>query len=209
MASKPQPSRLADSYQTYPTPGAAAVAALRSITNKNTETGGGILYNKEQNVYAATAPVGQSDGSHFSAAVGVPQGWQLHSTYHTHPSGYRSTQFSDDDINMANQLKAPSYVLARDDNKIRVFDPSSTKVQTDTGAGAMGKNKFSYGSLVDESPPTLPSTQTADASPQASAPATVTPVSGSRITMKDFSSRHRAKTTKYKHRVVNIKKGAP
>ena len=56
---KPTPSKLADAYQTYPTASAAASAALRGITNKKYETGGGVLYNKEQNVYAATDPGGR------------------------------------------------------------------------------------------------------------------------------------------------------
>jgi hypothetical protein len=220
--SKPTPSRLSATYQTYPTPSAAAVAALRGITNKQAETGGGVLYNKEQGVYAATDPVGQSDGSHFSASVGVPQGWKLHSTYHTHPSGDRSTQFSDDDISTAQQLKAPSYVLARDDNKIRMFDPASSKVSKDAGAGKFASSRYSNGSLVDEAPPkTVDDTppKTADDTPPAPAAAaaapapapapTAVPVTGSRITMKEFVDRHRAQTTKYKHTVVHIKSGAP
>lgn len=216
---KPTPSRLADAYQTYPTASAAAVAALRRITNKNTETGGGILYNKAQNTYAATEPVGQNDGEHFSASVGVPQGWQLNSTYHTHPSGDRSMQFSDNDISTAQQLKAPSYVLARDDNKVRVFDPASSKVLPDTASGKLSNLKFSYGSVVNETPPTptTPALATAPPATQAppvgdTAPATASvtgtpaetaPVSGSRVTMTEFAARHRAK--KYKHKVVHVK----
>jgi hypothetical protein len=34
-------------------------------------------------------------------------------------------------------------------------------------------------------------------------------VTGSRITMKDFAAQHRAKTTKYQHKIVHIKTGAP
>lgn len=207
MTTKPQPSRLADKYQTYPTAQGAAVAALRGITgNKQIESGGGVLYNKEQNVYAATDPVGQSDGSHFAAAVGVPKGWQLHSTYHTHPSGDRSTQFSDDDIGMSQQLKAPSYVLAQDDGKIRKFDPASSPISKNTSSGKFSSgNRYSAGSLVDETPPDPPAVT---AAPPDAAPATTVPVSGSRI-MADVASRHRAQTTKYRHKIVHIKKGAP
>lgn len=176
MASKPQPSKLVDAYQTYPTPSAAAVAALRGITNKNNETGGGILYNKEQNTYAATEPVGQGDGAHFAAAVSVPQGWKLHSTYHTHPQGPRSTQFSDDDINTAQQLKAPSYILTLADNKIRTFDPASSKVSQDgSGGGMLSKSRFAYGNVVDETPPPppeTPPTATAATPPPTQAPTT-------------------------------------
>jgi len=208
---KPPVSRLPDGYQTYPTADAAAAAALRGITEKQYERGGGILYNKEQNVYAATSPVGQSDGSHFAAAVGMPKGWELHATYHTHPSGDRSTQFSEDDINTAQQLKVPSYILPFDDNKVHMFDPSSSKVLKDTTA-ASGRFpvKYSLGSVVDETPPeTPPSVASADPAPTTSpAPTSTTQVSGSRI-MSRFAASHRAQTTKYRHRVVLIKKGAP
>ena len=218
-------SKLADQYQTYPTASAAAVAALRGITNKTWERGGGVLYNKEQNVYAATDPVGADDGTHFAASVGVPKGWVLHSTYHTHPAGALSTQFSEDDIDTAKQLKAPSYVLARADNKVRMFDPSSSKVQSSSDPTRFGTpgTKFSNGSLVDETPPKTPDAAAtpapaaafpaAAAAPApaaaAPAPAAAVPVDGSRITMKDFVNRHRAQTTKYKHTVVHIKSGAP
>lgn len=208
MANKPQPSRLAEKYQTYPTANAAAVAALRGMnSSEKFERGGGILYNKEQDVYAATDPVGQNDGSHFAAAVSVPQGWKLHSTYHTHPSGPLSTQFSGDDISTSQQLKAPSYILAHDDNKIRVFDPANSKLMRDTSSSSVSTNKVSNGSPVDETPPTPPAAAVAPpepAPPVSNAPATTTPVSGSRITMKDFVAQHRAQTTKYRHKIVHV-----
>jgi proteasome lid subunit RPN8/RPN11 len=206
---KPQTSQLGDQYQTYPTPSAAAVAALRGIKAKQVETGGGILYNKEQNAYAATEPVGQSDGTQFAAAVAVPQGWQLHSTYHTHPSGDRSTQFSNGDITTAQRLKAPSYVLAFDDNKIRMFDPASSKVLKDTSGDPFSSDsRFSNGSLVNETPLTAaPKPQMLAAAPAPPTPAPAPPapvlVAGNRITMKDFAVRHRA--ARYKHKIVHIK----
>jgi hypothetical protein len=219
MATKPTPSKLADTYQTYPTANAAAVAALRGITSKNVETGGGILYNKAQNVYAATQAVGQSDGSHFSASVGVPQGWQLHSTYHTHPAGPRSTMFSGDDIDTASQLKAPSYILTLGDNKIKMFDPASSKVSKDSSWN-FSDNRYSNGSIVNEAPPApaapTPSVATsapaptqaqpvadATAPPAEDAPDATVPVAGSRITMKEFATKHRVK--KYKHKIVHIR----
>jgi|HubBroStandDraft_1064217.scaffolds.fasta_scaffold09776_6 hypothetical protein len=221
---KPLPSKLADAYQTYPTASAAAVAALRGITNTEVESGGGILYNKAQNTYAATEPVGQNKGDHFAAAVSVPQGWQLHSTYHTHPAGPRSNAFSEDDVATANQLKAPSYILSLADNKVRVFDPASSQVLKDPSGGSLlNGRRFSNGSIVDETPPTTspaasalpipPPTTPATATqpspspvpPAATLPAATVPIDGSRITMKDFAARHRAQTTKYRHKIVHIK----
>lgn len=204
---KPTSSRLGDKYQTYPTAQAAAVAALRGVTDKQGEHGGGVLFNKEQNTYAFTDPVGQDDNSHFVASVGVPKGWQLHSTYHTHPSGDRSTQFSDDDINTAQQLKARSYVLARDDDKIRMFDPASSAVSKTSSGGKLSSGvRFSNGSMVDETPPpTPPPTPVATAEPDPAPPSTTVPVAGSRITMQDFAARHRAQTTARRHKIVHIK----
>jgi len=215
--SKPVPSRLADSYQTYPTAREASAAALRGIDTKKFERGGGVLYNKEQNIYAATEPVGQNDGSHFAAAVSIPKGWSLDSTYHSHPSGKRSTQFSEDDISTAQQLKVPSYVLAYDDNKIRMFDPASSKVSKDDFGDKMSTARVSNGSIVDETPSAPPPSVATDAKPTPTqapvtsavaptTPAATVPVSGSRITMKDFVARHRAQTTQYRHKIVNVVK---
>jgi len=76
---------------------------------------------------------------------------------------------------------------------------------------------------VNETPPTPPpppetpapaladnATPAATPAP-APAPAASVPVTGSRVTMKDFASRHRAQTTKYRHKIVHvkIKRGAP
>ena len=207
MAKKPAPSRLSDNYQTYPTAGAAATAALRGITNTKNESGGGILYNKAQNIYAATESVGQGDGEHFAASVGVPQGWALHSTYHTHPiEGTRSTQFSGDDINTAKQLKAPSYILARADDKIRMFDPASSKVLKDPPApgSALDGSSYSLGTPVDETPPPPPLSAAVPTPAPAPAPtdAAAVPVTGSLI-MDEFAAKHRAK--KYKPKIVHIK----
>lgn len=140
------PSKLAEVYQTYPTARAAAVAALRGIDNTQYERGGGVLYSESQNLYAATEPAGQDDDAHFAVGVRIPQGWSLHSIYHTHPLGPRSTQFSGDDVASARQLKMASYMLARADNKIRVFYPSNSKVSTDSVVVGC----FAYGKVVDE-----------------------------------------------------------
>ena len=139
------PSKLAEAYQTYPTARAAAVAALRGIDNTQYERGGGVLYSESQNLYAATEPAGQDDDAHLAVGVRIPQGWSLHSIYHTHPSGDRSNQFSSHDISTAKQLKTPSYLLSIDDNKIRVFDPASSKVSKDSMVA-----RFAYGNVVDE-----------------------------------------------------------
>lgn len=122
---KVPPSALKDGDQgNYDTVESAAIAGLRSVTGQDMEYGGGILQNKQSGKYAYTQPVGQGQGSHFGARVQVPQGWQMSATFHTHPNGPNSTNFSGDDVNMAQQLKMPSYILPYQDNTIRKFDPA-------------------------------------------------------------------------------------
>src|SRR5262245_59477351 len=106
----------------------AAIAGLRSINDSTAEFGGGVLYNPATQKYAYTLPVGSGNGEHFAARVQVPQGWQLQALYHTHPKGPESTVFSADDVDMAGQLKMPSYILPLQDNKVRKFDPASSAI---------------------------------------------------------------------------------
>lgn len=128
MGSKSPASTLADGdLGTYDTAQAAAIAGLRSIKETTSEYGGGVLYNPGTKKYSYTQPVGQGDGSHFGARIAVPQGWQLDSIYHTHPKGPQSSVFSMDDVNMAQQLNKPSYILPLADNTIRKFDPSDSE----------------------------------------------------------------------------------
>lgn len=144
---KPLPSALGDGYVTYPSADQAAMAALRSIQEKHVETGGAVLFNPQAGHYAYTQPVGKNDTGHFSAAVQVPPGWQMAALFHTHPVGARSTEFSPDDIDMARQLKVPSYILPLYDGKVRSFDPASSPVSKSP------QGPFAVGSVVEDAPP--------------------------------------------------------
>ena len=151
---------------TYKSAQEAAIAGLRSLKQQNAEWGGGVLYNPATGMYAYTQPTSQGDGYHFSARIQMPRGWQLSAIFHTHPSGDNSLMFSGDDVNMAQQLKVPSYILPADDNKIRLFDPTASKVV----ASHLDPSKTYFnGSIVSESPATDPSVSTS--SPQALAQA--------------------------------------
>jgi hypothetical protein len=190
VGNKPAPSALAAGEKgSYPSVEAAAIAGLRSIPKGGSnEVGGGVLLNQQNGQYAFTQPVGQSNGYHFGAAVQVPQGWQLQGIYHTHPSGPSSTHFSSDDVNMANQLKVPSYILPADDDTIRRLDPGK---QPDHSAFNPSQS-YSYGATVKE-PQSSPALTSASASPTTSAapappPPTVVPISGSSPDANDSDS---------------------
>lgn len=164
---KPTPSSLKDGdLGTYDSANAAAIAGLRSITEEQAELGGGVLFNPKTGKYAYTQPVGQGKGAHFSAAISVPAGWQLKALYHTHPKGDNSTWFSQDDISMAHQLKLPSYILPRADNKIRMFEPGKTPVTRGSGSQS-DPHEYSTGSDVDETVHVAGSRDTGDTPPPA------------------------------------------
>jgi hypothetical protein len=161
-AKRPNASALAQGDTgTFDSVESAATAGLRSINDRSTEFGGGVLYNPQTKKYAYTVPTGDGNGEHFSARIQVPQGYQLQGLFHSHPTGADSTAFSNDDINMANQLKMPSYILPYADNKIRRFDPGKTSINRNV----MNPDRtMAYGAIVNENP--QPQPQTAQAPQQ-------------------------------------------
>ena len=138
--SMPAVSALSDSFGSFDTREAAQIAALRRISENRVEAGGAVLFNPCTQQYVYTANVGQQDAAHFEAAVRVPPGWQLDSLYHTHPQGPQSSVFSQEDIRVARRLNVPSYMLSRYDNKIRKFDPATSRiVQSAIGISSAGE----------------------------------------------------------------------
>lgn len=85
----------------------------------------------------------------------MPAGWQLDSLYHTHPQGPQSSLFSEDDISTAQRRKVPTYVLSRYDNRIRSFDPATSKVSKSANG------EYAPGELLDEGAPGLRERSTA------------------------------------------------
>lgn len=85
--------------------------------------------------YQTSAVVTNSDHDNFGMRVQLPQGVTLAGIIHGHPgndelAGY----FSPNDINVANQLKVPSYIRFLSDNSLRRFTPGQTKINYMMGA---------------------------------------------------------------------------
>lgn len=142
-------SALAGGAPTYASRQEAALAAINAARagNKHVEVGGGIVFNPQTQQYAYTTPAGMSNDAHFGARVQFATPWQLDSIYHSHPAGPRSTVFSQDDLDVAQRLGVPSYILTRYDNKVRVFDPASSPIVKSPDGN------FAHGDVVDETPP--------------------------------------------------------
>lgn len=103
--------------------------------------------------------VAVSDSGHSSQLrVAVPKGHALAGLVHSHPGDDdTSLQFSDDDLNVADQLKVPSYVRFAKDDNIRKYVPGESKTFKVTGNDARGGIQYQRASTGD--PLSLPSDQ--------------------------------------------------
>ena len=97
----------------YPSPDAAARAALNDIMPKSSTTGNeysGAIYPLGPGGFSYTAPVvGQGATSPW---VSAPDGKTLVAEYHTHPfiPGYDGESFSPSDMNNGNSFNVPIYI---------------------------------------------------------------------------------------------------
>lgn len=108
----------------------AATTALNNASDVSTKKEvGGVLYKNDDGQYCYSIPVGNSNSYHFKLAAHSAPGQQMAGVYHTHPKGNgEDSTFSEDDVNMANQLKMASYIKALKNDEIRRLDPASAQI---------------------------------------------------------------------------------
>jgi hypothetical protein len=125
----------------------AAVTALGNAAQASTsrETGGAIFQNA-QGEYCYSIPVGANSANHFQLRAQSTPAQKVVGIYHTHPDvGSEGGSFSPDDVNVANQLKLPSYIRALKDGTVKRYEPGVTKTQS---VGTFGSK--SAGTLVPQ-----------------------------------------------------------
>jgi hypothetical protein len=107
----------------------AAVTGLSNAqqTSDRYETGGVIYKNSDGN-YCYSIPVGNKDPNHFTFGAHSTPDQTIAGIYHTHPAGGgEGGTFSADDVNMASQLKVPSYIKALRANQVKRIDPAAVQ----------------------------------------------------------------------------------
>lgn len=83
----------------------------------------------------------------FAMRVAIPQGAKLAAIVHNHPGTDNDAGvFSPQDLQMADQLKVPSYIRFNSDNSLRSYTPGKTKT-TLTGTG-LSRKKVAVGDAV-------------------------------------------------------------
>ena len=148
------------------TDAAAHVLANLFAKGGNNETAG-ILYKTPSGKYVYSTTL-QGDGDHFELRAGVPKGHSIAGIVHTHPTDDPASQvFSQNDIDVASQLKVPSYVRFLHDNSTRKFVPGVTKAEYTPVSGSVRGQHTAKGIDV---PATVPPPAAVAADPTATQP---------------------------------------
>lgn len=91
---------------------------------KNNEVGG-VLYKNEAGEYCYSAPLTSRSNQNIQYKVRVPKGLSVAGMYHTHPDTIpeKGGMFSPEDVEMADALKVPSYILSQRSGDINRYAP--------------------------------------------------------------------------------------
>jgi hypothetical protein len=94
------------------------------------------LFKRSDGKYQYSNAVTNSDHDNFGMRVQFPQGVTLAGVVHSHPGNDELARyFSPNDLNIANQLKVPSYIRFLKDNSIRKYTPGQTATTYMQGLG--------------------------------------------------------------------------
>lgn len=131
----------------YSTQMQAVRAALNASSVHYRSEYGGIIYELNHRYYY-TRPVTLEESSEVRFKVEIVRTAHLVALYHTHPPGALSSLFSECDIEIADQLHVPSYILVLDKGQIKSFVPGVTKTFEQGGGVLTPRVTASYGKVV-------------------------------------------------------------
>jgi proteasome lid subunit RPN8/RPN11 len=107
----------------------SAWGALQSLDHGNTESAG-LLLQHPNGQYFHTTPITSLEHDHFALRAALQKGWKIAGIYHTHPGDDADGQvFSPNDLQVAAQLKVPSYIRFLKDGAVRKYVPGQTQSQ--------------------------------------------------------------------------------
>lgn len=118
---------------------AAAHAGLGQVPVTPGSEQAGFLVANADGKYAYSNPVTQNHHDNFALKAQIKAGHKLAGIFHTHPGKDSDGQiFSPHDIEVANQLKVPSYVLFLKDGTVRKYTPGKTQTYSYPMQGTSG-----------------------------------------------------------------------
>lgn len=115
----------------------------------------GVIYGNPDGKYAYSLPVTQHARDNFALKTQLENGMKMAGIWHTHPGDDDFGQvFSPRDIQVAEQLKVPSYVLFLKDHSIRKYVPGQTPTQLIRTPGSLEQLKVAKGLGLSNPEPT-------------------------------------------------------
>jgi len=127
----------------------SAWSALHGISDGDQESAG-LLMQHPNGQYFSTTPIPSQQHDHFALRAMVQKGWKIAGIYHTHPGNDADGQlFSPDDLQVAAQLKVPSYIKFMKDGAIRKYVPGQTASENMPAPGSKFPRKVATGDPVD------------------------------------------------------------
>jgi hypothetical protein len=130
----------------------AAHRAFDGIKGARAIENAGFIVQNADGKFAYSSPVTQNNHDSFSLRAQIQQGHRLVGLYHTHPgTDSDASLFSPDDVNVANQLKVPSYIMTPEDGIVRRYTPGKSAT-FDTHARGVS-SKASQGEVIDDPEP--------------------------------------------------------
>lgn len=127
----------------------SAWSVLHGVGDADQESAG-LIMQHPNGQYFYTAPIPSQQHDHFALRAAVQKGWKIAGIYHTHPGNDADGQlFSPDDLQMATQLKVPSYIKFMKDGAIRKYIPGQTASENMPAPGNKFPRKVAPGDPVD------------------------------------------------------------
>jgi proteasome lid subunit RPN8/RPN11 len=126
----------------------AAHAALSEPADPVVEQAG-VIFRDPQGGYTYSQPQKSRRTDKFELRVDIPRGYKIVGVYHTHPDtgshDIHADFFTPADVELADRLGVPSYILTLRSGEIRKYVPGSSRIIRDRTLSA---GKISRGELL-------------------------------------------------------------
>lgn len=138
----------------FATPDAAADAVSKGFGKIPKYEQAAILIQKPDGSYAYSTVAHQKDHDNFALQAAIPHGHKLAGIVHSHPGDDDNGQvFSPHDLDVADQLKVPSFVRFLKDDSVRSYTPGKTKTSFIKQAGTKLQSRVADGDPIAQIQP--------------------------------------------------------
>lgn len=137
----------------YKTADGAADAVSKAFPAQKDNEQAAVIFQRPDGTYGYSTVAPQTDHDNFSLRAQIPTGHKLAGIVHSHPGADAYGQvFSPRDLEVADQLKVPSFIRFNSDSSIRRYVPGTTSTQKTQVSGNRFGLKTAYGDTIAQEP---------------------------------------------------------